>query len=68
MDEDDFDALDSNEKQQYLSKVPSSSFQDDIVADFFCGSGTTLSVAEKLGRKWLGSNLENFQYTLLENE
>lgn len=60
MDEDDFDSLDSNEKQKYLSKVSSSSFQDDIVADFFCGSGTTLSVAEKLGRKWLGSDLGKF--------
>lgn len=28
----------------------------DIVADFFCGSGTTLVVAEKLGRKWIGSD------------
>ncbi len=26
----------------------------DLVADFFCGSGTTLAVAEKLGRRWLG--------------
>jgi len=26
----------------------------DIVADFFCGSGTTCVVAEKLGRKWIG--------------
>jgi adenine specific DNA methylase Mod len=29
----------------------------DLVADFFCGSGTTLCVAEKLGRRWLGSDL-----------
>jgi adenine-specific DNA-methyltransferase len=27
---------------------------NDIVADFFCGSGTTLLVAEKLGRRWIG--------------
>ncbi|SHJ43249.1 site-specific DNA-methyltransferase [Desulfofundulus thermosubterraneus] len=29
----------------------------DIVADFFCGSGTTLAVAQKLGRRWIGSDI-----------
>jgi adenine-specific DNA-methyltransferase len=28
--------------------------KDDLVADFFCGSGTTLAVAQKLGRSWIG--------------
>ncbi|HEX2837155.1 MAG TPA: site-specific DNA-methyltransferase [Phycisphaerales bacterium] len=28
----------------------------DLVADFFTGSGTTLAVAEKLGRPWLGAD------------
>ena len=37
-----------------------SSNENDIVADFFCGSGTTLAVAEKLGRKWIGSDLGKF--------
>ncbi|HQR06474.1 MAG TPA: site-specific DNA-methyltransferase [Gemmatales bacterium] len=32
----------------------------DIVADFFCGSGTTAAVAEKLGRKWIVSDLGKF--------
>ncbi len=32
----------------------------DLVADFFCGSGTTLAVAEKLGRKWIGSDLGRY--------
>jgi len=32
----------------------------DLVADFFCGSGTTLALAEKLGRKWIGSDLGRF--------
>ena len=27
------------------------------MADFFCGSGTTLAVAEKLGRRWIGCDL-----------
>ncbi len=29
----------------------------DLVADFFCGSGTTLAVAEKLNRRWIGCDL-----------
>ena len=40
--------------------IKASSSEGDIVADFFCGSGTTLSVAEKLGRKWIGSDLGKF--------
>ena len=30
---------------------------DSLVADFFCGSGTTLAVAEKLGRRMIGCDL-----------
>lgn len=40
--------------------IKASSNEKDIVADFFCGSGTTLAVAEKLGRKWIGSDLGKF--------
>ena len=40
--------------------VKASSNEGDIVCDFFCGSGTTLAVAEKLGRKWIGSDLGKF--------
>jgi len=32
----------------------------DLVADFFCGSGTTIAVAEKLGRRWIGCDLGKF--------
>src|ERR1022692_313816 len=31
-----------------------------LVADFFCGSGTSLVAAEKLGRKWIGCDLGRF--------
>jgi DNA modification methylase len=34
--------------------------QGDLVADFFNGSGTTISVAEKMGRKWIGSDIGKF--------
>ena len=30
--------------------IKASSNEGDLVADFFCGSGTTAAVAEKLGR------------------
>lgn len=32
----------------------------DLVGDFFCGAGTTMAVAEKLGRKWIGCDLGRF--------
>jgi SAM-dependent methyltransferase len=37
-----------------------SSNAGDLVADFFCGSGTTLAVAEKLGRRWIGCDLGRY--------
>jgi len=40
--------------------IKASSNEGDLVADFFCGSGTILAVAEKLGRKWIGSDLGRF--------
>jgi len=40
--------------------IQASSNPGDLIADFFCGSGTTPSVAEKLGRKWIGSDLGKF--------
>ena len=40
--------------------INASSNEGDLVADFFCGSGTTLAVAEKLGRKWIGADLGKF--------
>jgi len=44
--------------EELLEKViKASSRKGDLVADFFCGSGTTLAVAEKLGRRWIGCDL-----------
>ena len=40
--------------------IRASSNEGDLVADFFCGSGTTAAVAEKLGRKWITSDLGKF--------
>jgi hypothetical protein len=46
----------STQKPERLLKriILASTNENDLVADFFCGSGTTLSVAEKLGRRWIG--------------
>ena len=40
--------------------IRASSNEGDLVADFFCGSGTTAAVAEKLGRKWIAADLGKF--------
>ena len=40
--------------------IKASSNEGDLVADFFCGSGTTAAVAEKLGRKWITADLGRF--------
>jgi len=46
----------STQKPERLLKriILASSNEEDLVADFFCGSGTTLAAAEKLNRRWIG--------------
>ena len=53
----------SKERTDYPTQKPealleriirASSNEGDLVADFFCGSGTTLVVAKRLKRRWLG--------------
>ncbi len=54
-------AFDTQKPEALLKRIVlASSNPGDIVADFFCGSGTTLAVAEKLGRRWIGSDLSKF--------
>jgi len=68
---DDIDVINSmaDEYQGYNTQKPeallervvkASSNEGDLVADFFCGSGTTAAVAEKLGRKWIATDLGKF--------
>ena len=40
--------------------IKTSSNENDIICDFFAGSGTTAAVAEKLNRKWICSDLGKF--------
>jgi len=49
---------DTEKPERLLERIIlSSSNENSIVADFFGGSGTTGAVAEKLGRKWIMSDL-----------
>ena len=68
---DDIDVINSmaDEYQSYNTQKPealleriikASSTEGDLVADFFGGSGTTAAVAEKLGRRWIVSDLGKF--------
>lgn len=40
--------------------IKSSSNENDLVLDCFCGSGTTAAVAEKLNRRWITCDLGRF--------
>ena len=40
--------------------IRASSNEGDLVADIFCGSGTTGAVAERLGRRWIMCDLGRF--------
>jgi DNA modification methylase len=49
---------DTQKPEALLERIlRASSDERGLVADFFCGSGTTLAVAEKLGRRWIGCDL-----------
>jgi DNA modification methylase len=40
--------------------IQASSIEGNLVGDFFCGSGTTGMVAERLGRRWVMTDLGRF--------
>lgn len=40
--------------------IEASTEKNDLICDFFVGSGTTAAVAEKMGRKWICSDLGKF--------
>jgi DNA modification methylase len=52
---------DTQKPEALLHRVfEAASREGDLVADFFCGSGTTAAVAEKLNRKWICTDLGKF--------
>ncbi len=44
--------------------IKASSNDGDVVADFFCGGGTTAIVAQRLGRKWITSDISRIAVAL----
>jgi adenine-specific DNA-methyltransferase len=56
------DTLYATQKPEALLEriIQASSNEGDLVADFFCGSGTTGAVAERLGRRWIMCDLGRF--------
>jgi len=46
--------------------IKASSNRNDIVLDFFAGSGTTAAVAEKLGRKWIVCDIGKLSFYTIQ--
>jgi hypothetical protein len=47
--------------------IKASSNPGDVVLDPFCGCGTTIDAAEKLGRQWIGIDITQLAVTLIKN-
>jgi len=45
--------------------IKASSNKGDLIADFFCGCGTTIAVAEKLKRNWIGVDISHLAIKLI---
>lgn len=69
------DPKDKEEKLDYPTQKPeklleriimSSTNPGDIVMDFFGGSGTTMTTAEKLGRRWVICDLGKLSYLTMQ--
>lgn len=49
-----------------LRIIMASSNEGDLVADLFCGCGTTIAVAQQLKRKWIGVDISHLAIGLIE--
>ncbi len=47
--------------------INASSNEGDIILDPFCGCGTAIEAAQKLGRKWIGIDITHLAISLIEN-
>jgi len=46
--------------------IKASSNKSDVVLDAFCGCGTTVAVAQKLGRRWIGIDISPTAIKIME--
>ena len=58
------------QKPEILIKkiIEASSDKGDLVADLFCGCGTTIAVAQELERKWIGVDISHLAIGLVERK
>ncbi|WP_314025092.1 site-specific DNA-methyltransferase [Filifactor alocis] len=65
----------AKERIQYPTQKPenlleriirASTDENDLIMDFFGGSGTSMSVAEKLGRRWITCDLGKLSYLTMQ--
>ena len=73
-----FDSINVNDKKNYLHPtikplemikklIRNSSKENDIVADFFLGSGTTCVAAKELGRRYIGFEIDEQYYKIAKD-
>jgi len=75
-DWDDIQQASGNESLGYPTQKPeallerivrASSNEGDLVLDPFCGCGTTIAAAQKLGRRWIGIDITYLAMMLIKN-
>jgi site-specific DNA-methyltransferase (adenine-specific) len=75
---DEFPAIGSQSKERlhYQTQKPetlleriieTSSNEGDLIADFFCGCGTAVAVAQRLNRRWIGVDISHLAVRLIYN-
>ena len=75
---DDIEALSASAKERlgYPTQKPealleriieSSSNEGDVVLDPFCGCGTAIAAAQKLGRRWIGIDITHLAISLIKH-
>jgi site-specific DNA-methyltransferase (adenine-specific) len=47
--------------------IASATNEGDVVLDPFCGCGTTIEAAQRLGRRWIGIDITHYAVTLIKN-